>query len=89
MGMQVCGYLRFELAKVPVVVVQVDEPKRSGCPRASRASWSAENLARGLMRLSGHVQLQIPASMPGDAWCMCENRVHAQQTHLSTYVHTQ
>jgi hypothetical protein len=66
-GMQVCGYLRCELAKVPVVVVEVDEPKRSGCPRASKASrlWSAENLARGLMRLSGHVQLQIPATMPG------------------------
>ena len=65
MGMQVCGYLRCELAKVPSVVVGVDEPKRSGCPRASKASWSAENLARGLMRLSGHVQLQIPATMPG------------------------
>lgn len=67
MGMQVCGYLRCELAKVPVVVVEVDEPKRSGCPRTSKASrlWSAENLARGLMRLSGHVQLQIPATMPG------------------------
>ena len=56
-GMQVCRYLRCELTKVPVVVVNV-EPRRGG-------ALQAEHLARGLMRLSGHVHLQIPATLPG------------------------